>query len=81
MFFHGDGLAMFYTEDYPSVGPVFGFKDHFRGLGLFFDVYANSKHDHDFPYISMMVGDGGKEFDHHADNEKSMFGTGCQVFA
>jgi hypothetical protein len=28
-----------------GVGDVFGFKDQFKGLGVFFDTFANGHHD------------------------------------
>jgi mannose-binding lectin 2 len=40
----GDGLAVWLTDDRAEPGPVFGNKDKFRGLGVFFDTYANARH-------------------------------------
>ncbi|KAJ1562733.1 nucleolar DEAD-box protein required for synthesis of 60S ribosomal subunit, partial [Nowakowskiella sp. JEL0078] len=73
---HGDGFAFWYTEDKEIEGPVFGSKDRFKGLGIFFDTYANSRPKHLFPYISIMVGDGNAMYDHHADGMPNEIG-GC----
>ncbi|KAJ1547443.1 hypothetical protein HK096_002920, partial [Nowakowskiella sp. JEL0078] len=79
---HGDGFAFWYTEDKEIDGPVFGSKDKFKGLGIFFDTYANSRPKtynsvkHLFPYISIMVGDGNTMYDHHADGMTNEIG-GC----
>jgi lectin, mannose-binding 2 len=62
-----------------ALGPVFGFKDHFKGLGIFFDTFPNGNHDHSFPYISAMIGDGKRGYDHANDNKGSLAGHGCEV--
>lgn len=54
----GDGFAFWYTKDRAEVGPVFGNKDNFEGLGVFFDTYANSRERVSHPYVMAMVGDG-----------------------
>ncbi len=61
-------------------GTVFGYKDHFKGLGIFFDTFPNGNHDHSFPYISARVGDGKLGYDHANDNKGSLAGHGCEVF-
>lgn len=40
----GDGMAVWLTDERAQTGPVFGSKDRFRGLGIFFDTYANARH-------------------------------------
>lgn len=40
----GDGFAFWYVKDKEVDGPVFGSKDEFEGLGVFFDTYANGRH-------------------------------------
>ena len=61
------------------IGKAFGAAEKFKGLGVFFDTYANAKHDHSFPYISAMVNDGTKEYDHDHDNKASLAGHGCEA--
>jgi len=62
--FFGDGLAFWYTEKPLQEGPVFGAKDYFKGMGLFFDTYDNRdrRHAHRHPYISAMVNDGTRSY-------------------
>jgi len=40
---YGDGFAVWLTKERESIGPVFGNKDYFEGVGIFFDTYANSR--------------------------------------
>jgi mannose-binding lectin 2 len=42
----GDGFAMWYTKDRSELGPVFGSRDYFTGLGVFFDTYSNHNGEH-----------------------------------
>ncbi|KAK4470713.1 hypothetical protein MN116_006241 [Schistosoma mekongi] len=65
----GDGFAFWYTQNPPSNGPAFGSREKFRGLAVFFDTYANQngEHSHDHPYISAMINDGSKQYDHDRD--------------
>lgn len=60
----------------PSPGPVFGSKDEFTGLGVFFDTYANGRQRYTFPYISAMIGDGKTKYDHDNDGNANSIG-GC----
>lgn len=67
--FYGDGLAFWYTSDRNQVGPVFGSKDLFKGLALFFDTYANQngEHAHEHPYVSAQINNGSASYDHDRD--------------
>jgi mannose-binding lectin 2 len=76
---YGDGFAFWFTTDKYKPGSVFGSADRFTGLGIFFDTFANLEHEHTFPYISAMIGDGHKEYDHDGDNQKSIAGHGCEA--
>ncbi|XP_062357909.1 vesicular integral-membrane protein VIP36 isoform X2 [Cinclus cinclus] len=40
---HGDGLALWYTQERLTSGPVFGSKDNFHGLAIFLDTYPNDE--------------------------------------
>lgn len=42
----GDGFAFWYARDRMVLGPVFGSKDHFVGLSIFFDTYSNHNGPH-----------------------------------
>ncbi|KAI9019803.1 putative lectin family integral membrane protein [Hyaloraphidium curvatum] len=72
----GDGFAFWYTKDKASVGPVFGNKDKFDGLGLFFDTYPNSRQRISHPYVMAMVGDGNTSYDNSQDGKPNEIG-GC----
>ncbi|PFH50471.1 hypothetical protein AMATHDRAFT_61073 [Amanita thiersii Skay4041] len=74
----GDGLAMWITTERTQEGPIFGNKDKFRGLGIFLDTYANSRHGYSFPRISGMIGDGQTSFDFGNDGDSQVFG-GCSA--
>ncbi|CAL8074043.1 unnamed protein product [Calicophoron daubneyi] len=76
----GDGLAFWYIEKPPSEGSAFGNQDVFRGLGVFFDTYANQNgaHSHEHPYISAMVNDGSKKYDHDKDGTLTEL-AGCST--
>jgi len=60
-------------------GPVFGYKDYFNGLGVFFDTYANQNgaHDHGHPYISAMINNGSLHYDHDKDGTHTEM-AGCK---
>ncbi|KAJ3179053.1 hypothetical protein HDU85_005008 [Gaertneriomyces sp. JEL0708] len=73
---HGDGFAFWYTREREQRGPVFGNKDYFQGLGVFFDTYANARHKHGFPYINAMTNDGKLSYDVGDDGAKTQIG-GC----
>eukprot|EP00051_Salpingoeca_urceolata_P030999 m.10110 g.10110 ORF g.10110 m.10110 type:complete len:348 (+) comp3687_c0_seq1:214-1257(+) len=76
----GDGFAFWYTQEINQAGPVFGGKDHFTGLGVFFDTYSNQQHhNHGHPYISALVNDGSVDYDHDADGTHQEV-AGCQSF-
>ncbi|CAH3158123.1 unnamed protein product [Pocillopora meandrina] len=74
----GDGFAFWYSKDRMQEGDVFGSKDYFYGLGVFFDTYSNhnGEHQHDHPYISVMVGNGSLHYDHDRDGTHSQV-AGC----
>ncbi|KAG0355846.1 hypothetical protein BG005_005214 [Podila minutissima] len=60
---YGDGFGVFLTKERAEMGPVFGNRDNFEGVGIFFDTYANSRQSHSFPYVMAMVGDGHTRYD------------------
>ncbi|KAK9686806.1 hypothetical protein K7432_015036 [Basidiobolus ranarum] len=74
----GDGFAFWATTNDPSTGPVFGSVDKFDGLGVFFDTYANSKANHNFPYVMAMIGDGKTSYDNSKDGSDTE-AAGCEV--
>ncbi|KAF8932930.1 concanavalin A-like lectin/glucanase domain-containing protein [Dissophora ornata] len=72
----GDGFAVWLTKERAEPGPVFGNRDRFEGLGIFFDTYANSPQSHSFPYVMAMNGDGKTSYDNNNDGVANMIG-GC----
>ncbi|ORX48061.1 hypothetical protein DM01DRAFT_1310045 [Hesseltinella vesiculosa] len=75
----GDGFAMWLTKDRIMEGTVFGSKDRFDGLGLFFDTYDNERaHRHSFPYISSMLGDGHTSYENDKDGRTTEL-AGCEA--
>jgi len=60
---YGDGFALWLTRARAQPGPVFGNQDHWDGLGVFFDTYANSRHSYSFPQIIAFMNDGSKSYD------------------
>ncbi|KAK3711223.1 hypothetical protein LTR37_009817 [Vermiconidia calcicola] len=74
----GDGMAMWVTKSRAEEGPVFGMKDRFEGLGLFFDTYKNNRPGTVFPYVMAMVGDGQTSYD-QANDGKNQELAGCSA--
>merc|ERR1719326_158768 len=64
----GDGFAFWFTQHRNALGDVFGSRDKFTGLGIFFDTYSNLElHRSGGAYISAMVNDGTIDYDHDQD--------------
>ncbi|KAG0373109.1 hypothetical protein BGX24_012122 [Mortierella sp. AD032] len=74
----GDGFAVWFTKERAEVGPVFGNRDRFEGLGIFFDTYANGRQTHTFPYVMAMMGDGKTSYDNDNDGLSNSLG-GCEA--
>jgi len=76
----GDGFAIWYAKERLQLGPVFGSKDFFQGLGIFVDTYANQNghHHHGHPYISSMVNNGSLHYDHDLDGTHTSL-SGCEA--
>ncbi|TPX32761.1 hypothetical protein SeMB42_g07581 [Synchytrium endobioticum] len=75
---YGDGFAFWYSTDRESPGPVFGYKDKWTGLGLFFDTYANGRHSHSFPYVYGILNNGTTTYQHDDDGFDQQMG-GCSA--
>uniref|UniRef100_A0A7E4UQN5 L-type lectin-like domain-containing protein n=1 Tax=Panagrellus redivivus TaxID=6233 RepID=A0A7E4UQN5_PANRE len=80
----GDGFAVWYVQEPKILGDIFGSKNFFRGLGIFFDTYSNHNgaHKHGHPYISAMVSNGSVGYDHDRDGTHTQLGgehTGCEA--
>lgn len=75
---HGDGMAMWLIRERAKPGPVFGSKDKFEGLGIFFDTYKNNRPGTVFPYVMAMYGDGKTAYDKNNDGKANEF-AGCSA--
>ena len=69
---------MFITKQRGEKGKVFGFRDKFEGLGIFFDTYKNNRPGVTFPYVMAMMGDGNTEYDKDNDGKANEI-AGCSV--
>lgn len=55
--------ALWYTEERGQDGPIFGGKDQWKGLGVFFDSYDNDQLNNN-PYIMIILNDGTQQYNH-----------------
>nr|POF05954.1 l-type lectin-like domain-containing protein [Quercus suber] len=74
----GDGMALWVTKSRAEMGPVFGMKDNFEGLGLFFDTYKNNRPGTVFPYVMAMLGDGKTSYEQSTDGKPNE-AAGCSA--
>lgn len=74
----GDGMAFWVTKSRVEEGPVFGMRDEFEGLGIFFDTYKNNRPGVVFPYVMAMVGDGKTKYDQGNDGKANEL-AGCSA--
>jgi len=70
-----DGLALWFTQAKGVEGDVFGSSDQWNGLGIFFDSFDNDGLQNN-PYISAVVNDGTKSFNHQSDGRDQQI-AGC----
>uniref|UniRef100_F1L312 Protein ERGIC-53 n=2 Tax=Ascaris TaxID=6251 RepID=F1L312_ASCSU len=71
-----DGLAVWYTAQQGTLGPVFGSNDFWTGMGLFFDSFDNDGQKNN-PFVALMINDGTRQYDHQTDGSQQML-SGCQ---
>ncbi|OMJ26739.1 L-type lectin-like domain-containing protein [Smittium culicis] len=71
----GDGLAFWATTERANTGPVFGNKNFFNGLGIFFDTYRNGNHNRPLPLVVGMKGDGKTSYDFSSDGLSASFAS------
>lgn len=72
-----DGLALWYTASPGTLGNVFGSNDGWVGLGIFFDSFQNSfvpnkNQQYDAPFVTMMLNDGTRSYDHAQDGGNNL---------
>eukprot|EP00474_Spongospora_subterranea_P000600 CRZ01058.1 hypothetical protein [Spongospora subterranea] len=71
----GEGIALWLTEEPNELGNIFGGKDYFKGLGIFFDSYDNDARRNN-PSISAHYFDGTRAYNHSDDGLGSQL-AGC----
>lgn len=76
---HGDGMAIWLTEERAKPGNVFGHTDNFNGLGVFVDTYKNSRPGVVFPYVMAMLGNSSVSYDAEHDGKENEL-AGCSVW-
>lgn len=74
----GDGMALWVTKERAEPGTVFGMKDRFTGLAIFFDTYKNNRPGVVFPYVMAMLGDGQTAYDQQNDGKANEL-AGCSA--
>jgi len=75
---HGDGMAIWLTEERAQPGKVFGSKDNFNGLGVVIDTYKNGRPGVVFPYVMAMLGNSSVSYDKDHDGKDNEL-AGCSV--
>ena len=75
---HGDGMAIWLTEERAQPGQVFGSRDNFNGLGVFIDTYKNGRAGVTFPYVMAMLGNSSVSYDKDHDGKENEI-AGCSV--
>lgn len=70
-------MAFWYTQDRMVSGEVFGSKDYWRGLGIFFDSFDNDNKRNN-PAIYAIVNDGTLSYKHFSDGGDDILAS-CQV--
>lgn len=76
----GDGFAMWYAKERNQLGPVFGTKDFFSGMAIFFDTYQNNigAPNQHHPFIGAMINNGSLHYDNDKDGKPSQL-AGCEA--
>ena len=64
----GDGLAFWFVEEVSEGGPVFGARDRWNGLGIFFDSFDNDDKRNN-PHVSIINSNGHVIYDKGRDGE------------
>ncbi|KAL9099246.1 MAG: hypothetical protein Q9163_005225 [Psora crenata] len=75
---HGDGMAIWMTEERGQPGNVFGSRDNFTGLGVFIDTYKNQRPGTVFPYVMAMLGNSSVRYDKDHDGKDNEL-AGCSA--
>ncbi|KAJ1373744.1 hypothetical protein KIN20_036240 [Parelaphostrongylus tenuis] len=71
-----DGMAIWYTAQMGSLGPVFGANDFWNGMGIFLDSFDNDGQKNN-PMIAVMLNDGTRSYNHATDGSQQVLSS-CQ---
>lgn len=71
-----DGMALWYTSQQGTLGPVFGANDYWTGMGIMLDSFDNDGARNN-PTVSLMINDGTRTFDHQTDGSSQVLSS-CQ---
>ncbi|GMT28482.1 hypothetical protein PFISCL1PPCAC_19779, partial [Pristionchus fissidentatus] len=71
-----DGMAIWFTSQPGTIGPVFGANDYWTGMGLFLDSFDNDGQKNN-PVVALMLNDGTRSYDHHTDGSQQLLSS-CQ---
>lgn len=74
-----DGMVFWVTTDREQEGPIFGSKDMWNGLGVFFDSFDNDGRGNN-PAIYAVMNDGRQTFDHNNDGGAQIIGSCLRDF-
>ncbi|XP_061414579.1 protein ERGIC-53-like isoform X2 [Lethenteron reissneri] len=74
-----DGMALWYTANQGSEGPVFGAADRWNGLGVFLDSFDNDGMRNN-PMVLALVNDGTQNYNHQTDGITQAQGNCVQDF-
>ncbi|KAI9202588.1 legume-like lectin family-domain-containing protein [Polychytrium aggregatum] len=70
----GDGFAFWYTQEHDEMGPVYGSRDYWHGIGIVFDT-SDQKENRYIPLIYGIHNDGHKSLAHRDDYISQTFGA------
>ncbi|ORY05648.1 the carbohydrate recognition domain of complex with Mcfd2 [Basidiobolus meristosporus CBS 931.73] len=71
----GNGLAFWYTKESAQSGPIYGSRDQWDGLAIFFDTF-DPKANRYTPFVSAFLNDGALKISQISEKNSKMF-AGC----
>lgn len=74
----GDGFALWYTQGRGTLGTALGNTEAVNGVGILFDTYDNHQEDHGHPWVSALVNDGSKVYNHDEDGKQVTVRYSCE---
>ena len=74
----GDGFTFWFVEEPKKPGNMFGSSDQFKGLAIIFDSWDDDGKE-DNPFVTAMVNDGTKKYDHRDGETSNVPNARCSV--